>query len=212
MYEIGLFPLNIIVFPSTYFPLHIFENRYKRLINDALEYNKTFGINYLSDSKMFEIGTQVRIEEVTKKYDDGKMDIIVKGEERFVLEQVFDGRKPYFIGKVEKYSDIGNEIIDKELFYEVSGFYDKVLDIAFGVKDNLSQRTLSFEFNSFIIASKVGLEFSQKQILLEMRSENERLEYLRRHLERVVPQLNNVMTIKNIIASDGYLTPDSFNL
>lgn len=80
-----LFPLNLVVLPGEKIPLHIFEPRYKQLINDCLENDSCFGIPYVKDIKICDIGAKVKIDEIMEVYASGEMDIIVEGMELFHL-------------------------------------------------------------------------------------------------------------------------------
>jgi len=85
MLEIPLFPLNIVAFPGEEINLHIFEPRYKQLINDCLDNKTTFGIPSYVKSKI-DLGTETEICSITKKYPDGRMDIKTRGVKVFLSE------------------------------------------------------------------------------------------------------------------------------
>jgi Lon protease-like protein len=80
---IPIFPLEIVVYPGEQLHLHIFESRYKQLINDCYTNNKPFGIPTVLNNGIAEMGTLVSITEVSKVYDDGKMNIKTKGIQLF---------------------------------------------------------------------------------------------------------------------------------
>lgn len=212
MFKIGLFPLNLIIFPNSYYPLHIFENRYKILIKDILEGEKKFGINYVSKSKMYEIGTVVEVTEVLKKYDNGSIDIVIKGDCRFILDNLIEGQKPYFIGQCSEYNDIDNSYNIFELS-ELVDIYNEIVSSVFNLKSEVvSHKDFKDVSPSFFIAQKSGLEFSQKQELLEIQSEDLRIKYLLKQLKSLLPQIKNVESIKKIIQSDGYINPQKFDI
>jgi uncharacterized protein len=84
---IPMFPLNLVILPGEVKPLHIFEERYKQLINDCLQNNAHFGVPYISSQTVSEFGTEVRITKVVKVYDNGEMDIMIEGIRPFrILE------------------------------------------------------------------------------------------------------------------------------
>src|SRR5271155_2947163 len=87
-----IFPLELVLLPGVPLPLHIFEPRYKEMIAECLEQKKRFGIVRASDEGVAEIGCTAEIVSVTKKYDDGRMDILTRGVERFEVIQVNDER------------------------------------------------------------------------------------------------------------------------
>ena len=87
---IPIFPLELIVYPGEKVNLHIFEDKYKQLISDVHKEKKLFGIPPVIKNKIAETGTQVSIEEIVKQYDDGKMDIVVKGISIFRILEVIE--------------------------------------------------------------------------------------------------------------------------
>src|SRR5436305_12257868 len=93
MPEISLFPLPLVLVPTERIPLHIFEPRYKELIGECLENGQTFGIVLATgDGAVHEIGTKASVEEVLEVLDDGAMNIVVEGRERFRLLELTSGR------------------------------------------------------------------------------------------------------------------------
>ncbi|MFY8161641.1 MAG: LON peptidase substrate-binding domain-containing protein [Candidatus Kapaibacteriota bacterium] len=212
MYQIGLFPLNLIIFPESFYPLHIFENRYKRLVKETIKNEGFFGINYISNTKMFEIGTLVEVTEVVKEYPDGRMDIVIYGKERYILERLVEGEKPFFLGECEKYSDEHFDF-DISLLMELIVMYNQIVEGVFGLKfEKITINDISNITASFFIAQKAGLEFYDKQKLLEMKSENDRLEFLYKHIKKILPSIKKAESIKQIIQNDGYLKPNDFKL
>src|SRR5215472_15538956 len=87
-----LFPLDLVLFPHTPVPLHIFEPRYKELIGECLEQRTPFGIVRAKDDGIAEIGCTAEILDVAKRYDDGRMDIVCEGRRRFEVMQVNEDR------------------------------------------------------------------------------------------------------------------------
>lgn len=209
--KIGLFPLNLVLFPESIFPLHIFEDRYKELINQAIDNDTEFGINLLTSSKMYDIGCTAKVVNVLKKYSDGRLDINVIGVKRYELNGFNEGEKPYFVGDIEIFND-REEILDEPGLIEVVSLFNQVaktIKLVQIQKINLDE--LESKFPSFYIAQKAGLTPMQKQELLEMKSENNRLSYLRKHLKNIIPALNEAQQIEKIVQNDGYLTPNQFN-
>src|SRR4030081_2888884 len=83
-----LFPLDLVLFPGTSLPLHIFEPRYREMVSECLADKKHFGVVRAKDDGIAEIGCTAEIIDVTKKYDDGRMDILTIGRERFEVMQL----------------------------------------------------------------------------------------------------------------------------
>src|ERR1700740_1840131 len=82
---LALFPLEVVLFPGTPLPLHIFEPRYKEMIGECLEQKRQFGVIRAQETNLADVGCTAEILAVTKTYDDGRMDIVAEGRERFEL-------------------------------------------------------------------------------------------------------------------------------
>src|SRR2546422_5553189 len=101
---ISLFPLDVVLFPEIMLPLHIFEERYKEMIGECILEKTPFGILYAHDGSVEEIGCLAQITKVLKKYNDGRMDILTLGRQRFQV-MYFDNEKSYLRGMIEPYVD-----------------------------------------------------------------------------------------------------------
>ncbi|GAB1373117.1 LON peptidase substrate-binding domain-containing protein [Candidatus Kapaibacterium sp.] len=208
MIKIGIFPLNVILFPESVYPLHIFEERYKQLINECYTNNLEFGINYISPAGISEVGCSAMVSQVLKKYPDGKMDIIVQGISRYRLNRIWQGQELYYSADVEPFAD-DDYGVDFGLMEEAVRLYNKIAEGITSLKiDKIDPNNIDAKFPSFLIAQKAGLTPEQKQSLLEIRSENLRLETLSKHLRKVQPLIKRAEVISNIIKNDGYLKND----
>jgi ATP-dependent Lon protease len=204
---IGLFPLGIVIFPGATLPLHIFEPRYRQLVANSLKNDTEFGINFVEGAKMHDVGCAVKISQVIEKYPDGRMDIAVTGTERYRLKNMRDGDAGYYEGDIYTFDD-GDDEIDYALTQECFEMYNQIVKVVFGEHEILeSLQETSGTKPSFFFAQKCGLTLTQKQELLEMTSENTRLEFLKKHMKEIVPKVKQVEYIENIIRSDGYFRP-----
>ncbi len=207
MQKIGLFPLGIVLFPESSYPLHIFEDRYKKLINHCIAEKENFGINLINASKLFEIGCSANIVDVIKRYSDGKIDILVSGLKRYRVVHFTEGDSPYYIAQIEYFDDF-DENLNEVLFYDCIEVFNKISENVHSVKiDRIIPGTIKTKIPSFVIAQKAGLSAEQKQLLIESRSENWRLEYLMKHLKKLLPIIKESETISSIIKNDGYFNP-----
>src|ERR1051325_2050545 len=89
---LALFPLEVVLFPDAPLPLHIFEPRYKEMIGDLLESREPFGVVRSTDKGIEQIGCTAEIVAVAKQYEDGRMDIVTEGRQRFEIMQVDMGK------------------------------------------------------------------------------------------------------------------------
>ena len=92
MSELGLFPLPLVLLPEEQLPLHIFEERYKELVEECLEQDAEFGLVYADSDGIRDVGTRARIAEVLTRFEDGRLNILVEGGERFHVDELTDGR------------------------------------------------------------------------------------------------------------------------
>jgi ATP-dependent Lon protease len=104
MPEIGLFPLGLVLLPTEQVPLHIFEPRYRELIGESLEEGTPFGVVYADEGGLRQIGTLATVFEVTERFTDGRLNILVEGGERFRLLELTEGRS-FVTGLVEPVDD-----------------------------------------------------------------------------------------------------------
>ena len=202
---IPIFPLNITVYPQSRYPLHIFEERYKKLIRKCLDENTGFGICANSKDGVSDVGVYVKVTEVLKKYPGGEMDIIVRGENRFLrksLDLYIDG---YYQSLIEDYFDIDNEF-DQVLFKQLEEKLKSLLtQLNFNLGDSFWKNLQSTKQKSFKIAEKSGLTIQQQQVLLLIQKENERFNFLLDHLIELEEKLEENLATKDIILGDGYL-------
>jgi Lon protease-like protein len=109
-----IFPLQLVVFPRVQVPLHIFEERYKEMVGDAISHHTEFGIVLARENGIVSAGCTVGVEKVLKQYPDGRMDILTRGARRFEILAI-DQEKPYLRGEVEFFNDEDDEPVPREL-------------------------------------------------------------------------------------------------
>lgn len=188
---IPLFPLAVVVFPDQTLPLHIFEPRYRELIADCRAAEAAggllpFGISFGHDVTVErEVGCTVVVEKVLTEYEDGQLDIITTGRERYRLVEVFE-EKSYLTAAVEFFADEA-EAADTLLLGRVREKYEQLsslIEAESGMR--LEHPTPE---HSFQLALSAGLPPEVRQELLETRSENLRLQRLEAQFEMLIPEL-----------------------
>ncbi|PKL85822.1 MAG: hypothetical protein CVV22_06610 [Ignavibacteriae bacterium HGW-Ignavibacteriae-1] len=208
MKKIGIFPLRLVLFPESAYPLHIFEERYKALISKCLQERAHFGINFMSNEGMKDVGCSATITEVLRHYDDGRMDIVVAGVKRYKLKSFADGADKYYVGDVDYFDDIDNSFNPEQLEKCVE-IYNRIADTVKTIKiETIAIETISSNFPSFQLAQKAGLAIEQRQFLLESRNESERLIYLFEHFHKILPTVKTIDGINNLVKNDGYIKPN----
>ena len=202
---IPIFPLITVVFPNSMFPLHIFEERYKKLINRILNEQSGFGIVPYINDKVSEIGVYVKIKDVTKRYDSGELDIIVKGTERFFRKSLNIHQDGYYISQVEKYKDVSSDISESLIDKLKLRFTNLLQKANYELDETFWKKLESVQIKSFKIAEKSGLTIIQQQDLLLLQDENKRLNYLIKHFDELENRLESELSQQEIILGDGYL-------
>ena len=198
--SLPLFPLNLVLYPNEQLPLHIFEERYKDLTQYCLDHEVPFGIIRSDDDTLAEVGTTARIQQVVNRYEDGRLDIAVQGEERFELLELHDD-KSYYTADVALLED-GEEGIDLDLKVRAITQHMKLLELAGRtVRPELYE---DVDKLSYVLARNAVLDEEQKQELLERSSENERIQYLIHHFEALIPRVEQKEDVNRRIRSNGH--------
>ena len=201
---IGIFPLGIVLFPESVIQLHIFEEKYKVLINHCLNTDINFGVNTVLSSKIQKIGCTAKIVDVLKKYPDGKMDIIVKGKRKYLIRNRNVGPFDYIEADIDLI-DEDNEYPDIHTIEECVRIYNSIAEEVKSLKLNKIDSSLFYSITpSYFFAQKAGLTIEQKYHLLQLSSENKRLNYILSHLKEVEPLLKETEIMNQIIRNDGY--------
>jgi ATP-dependent Lon protease len=198
--SLPLFPLGLVLYPAEQLPLHIFEERYKDLTHYCLDHDVPFGIVLADDGRIADVGTTARIDRVVTEYPDGRMDIVVQGEERFRVLEVHD-RKSYYTADVDV---LDEEPVDPDLDLKerVITQHMKLLELAGRtVRPDLYD---DVEYLSFVLAQNAGLDPSQKQEVLQFDRETERIRYLIDHFESLIPRVEQTEDLRRRIRSNGH--------
>ena len=167
-----LFPLGLVLLPQELVPLHIFEDRYKTMIAECLDDEREFGILWLSDDGLKEVGCSARISRVLERFDDGRLNILVEGAEPFrLLRRIED--LPYPAGDVELLGDA-----DEPDATASERARERYADLLEEVTDSRPESDDLSRLDAYGMAATLDVALEAKQQLLELRSENGRLEQL----------------------------------
>ncbi|MEA2423565.1 MAG: hypothetical protein QOF55_2664 [Thermoleophilaceae bacterium] len=177
-----LFPLGIVLLPSEVVPLHIFEERYKTMIGECLESESEFGIVWLSDDGLRDIGCTARVTQVLAELEDGRMNVLVAGGRPFRLLRRIDDMA-YPAGEIEVLHDEPDaeddaeaEVAELELAAEA---HERYADLVEQVTDERPSAADLEDLDSYGMAATIEFDAGSKQELLELRSERERLAAVR---------------------------------
>ncbi|HLJ48328.1 MAG TPA: LON peptidase substrate-binding domain-containing protein [Bryobacteraceae bacterium] len=195
-----LFPLSVVLFPRTPLPLHIFEERYKEMIGEAIQAHGEVGIVLAGEKGIVNTGCTAIIEKVLKTYPDGRMDILAVGRRRFEILMLND-EKSYLRGAVEFFDDEEFETIPPGVRDRViEGYNDlRTLEEPEGILEpEMTDPQLSFQLAQLV----PDLNF--RQILLSTRSEAERMKRLAEFLPGFNTRQRQVAHIRTVAPRNGH--------
>ena len=194
-----LFPLDVVLLPGTSLPLHIFEPRYKEMIGECLAQKAPFGVVRALGEGIAEIGCTAEIVAVTKKYPDGRLDLVTEGRERFAVLELNQDRS-FLQAEVVLVFDEPGAPAQEETARAIE-FYRQILSLAGAAQDlsHAAQEKLSFH-----LAGSLPLDLEFKQKLLAIRSEGERIRQLGAHLEGILPSLRRAARKREKAGGNGH--------
>jgi Lon protease-like protein len=196
--DFPLFPLAIVALPGELIPLHIFEERYKTMIDECLRSEHEFGIVWLADDGLREVGCACAIDQVLERMDDGRINLIARGTRPFrVLER--QGHLPYPAGVIEFVDDRPDEI-DPDLAKAAHEAYAELVKRA---TDRDADPEDLAEMSAYAMAATVDFGLDAKQGLLDMRSENARLRLVTRLFRAAIKRLDLVDRVQERARSNG---------
>ena len=203
MPELGLFPLGIVLLPTEQIPLHIFEPRYRELIGQCLISGEEFGLVLADqDGGLAEIGTRARVTEVLEQFDDGRLNVVVQGGERFRLLELTEGRD-YQTAEVEPVEDLDDPASPDEVARTLA-LFDRLLELTGEIVERPEPDA---EQVSFEVAARFELAPELKQGLLSLVSERERIEMLVEVLQAAAASVERGQEIAARAARNGKVEP-----
>jgi Lon protease-like protein len=196
--DFPLFPLPVVLLPSEVIPLHIFEDRYKTMVSLCIDEGSEFGIVWLADDGLKEIGCTARVAEVLEEMEDGRMNILVRGGSPFrLLEKQEDHVYP--AGKIELLGDQGGSD-EQEAGGEARERYADLLE---RITDERPESAVLEELSSYEMAASIEIDLEVKQGLLELRSEEERLRLLARLFKAGIKRVEMARKISDRASGNG---------
>ena len=203
--DIPLFPLNVVLLPGAPLPLHIFEERYKQMVNECLESESEFGMVLADESGTRRVGCTARIVELVERYEDGRMLILVEGSRRFKLNNILTGR-PYYMGEIE--------YLEEEPEEDVNAWAEECIALLERVVEAATEGSVGIEIDppyrnlSFAIAGRVEFDLETRQQILELTSEKERLQKVKELLTAASQRLERERQARDKAQTNGHLRGD----
>jgi Lon protease-like protein len=200
--EIALFPLASVLVPGELMPLHIFEERYKDMVADCRERGAEFALLYSDSDGARELGTTAQVVEVVEVFDDGRMNIVIRGSQVVRVVELTRGRS-YLTGNVEAAEDdlyAGDEAASAlDLYRRIAQATGQEPDPAVGSEEGGPV--------SYAIAARVDFPAAEKQRILEQRAEKERLMVIVELLSRGLENLATAARIHARAQTNGKVAP-----
>ena len=197
---IPLFPLHVVVFPRTRLPLHIFEERCREMIGNAIRDHSEFGVVLAKEDGIVNAGCTVMVEKVLETYPDGRMDILTRGLRRFEIVEL-SGEKAYLQAEVSFFDDDDPAPAPAELRDQALSNYRDLSGLAASQgrgEPDLQDPQLSFQ----LAQALPDLDFLHA--LLARRSETSRLKELNRYLAEYIPRQRRIERVKHLAPTNGF--------
>jgi Lon protease-like protein len=196
-----LFPLDLVLFPGAPLPLHIFEPRYREMITECLDQKMSFGVVRAKEEGVAEIGCTAEIITVTRKYPDGRMDIVTEGRERFEVMQVNQERS-FLQAEVLYLQDAPDQASAEEIAQAVK-LQGEIFELAGSSSANSSE--IAGSQLSFNLVGPMPLDLDFKQTLLGLKSEAERLQAVISYFEAILPNLRRTVRVRQKAGGNGHV-------
>lgn len=198
---IPLFPLALVLLPAMPLPLHIFEDRYKEMMGDVMPLNGEFGVVMAKEGGIVNIGCTARVERVVRQYPDGRLDILVIGQRRFVIDSL-DDEKSYLRAQVEFFNDEDATEVPFDLRQRTRQAYRQLVTLE--EPGETSEPKFDLNRMSFQVAQFIA-DLDKRQTVLALRSEIERLEFLVRIIPEYVAQRERIAVANRVAPLNGHV-------
>lgn len=195
-----LFPLELVLFPGAPLPLHIFEDRYKEMIGECLEQKRAFGVvRAMSGQAVAEVGCTAEIVEVVKKYDDGQLDIMCEGRQRFEVVQL-DQERSYLRAEVNFFDDEPDTSSPEHAKSAIAS-YGELMSL---VESEAEPPEPDDPQLSFHLVAGLPVDLDFKQTLLASRSEAKRIGMTAEYLVAVLPRMKRALKAREKAGGNGH--------
>ena len=195
-----LFPLRVVLLPGEFLPLHIFEERYKLMIEQCREEDRPFGVVLADEKGVRNFGCSARIVKVMEEFPDGRMNILTRGEGRFRILHTNDDR-PYLTADVEFFDDRPEDAPSAILTKKILAFLPEHRKDAGPISDDIQNDPKRL---SFWAGASLRPELEDKQVLLESKSTSERLAELVRIIEETRKKEKRMDRLRQFSPKNGH--------
>jgi len=200
--NIPLFPLDVVLFPGTPLPLHIFEERYKEMIGECIRDECEFGIVRARRDGFATVGCTAKIMAVTNRYPDGRMDILCRGERRFEIESLHDGRS-FLQAEVDLLAE-EDPRSTREDRQQCVALHLEMIELSGEDLRQFPQLDLDRPI-AFLLAAMIPADLEFKQELLHLHSDGKRTELLIAFYETILPKLHRGAMVGKAATRNGHV-------
>ena len=200
---VPLFPLPLVLLPAMPLPLHIFEDRYKEMMNEVIAGTENnlqaseFGVVLAKDEGIINIGCTASIQKVMRRYDDGRLDLLAVGQRRFRIAGINEDRS-YLRAEIEFFEDVDLTEVSADLKARADAAYKQLLALEGRESDAASGSRLSFQIAHLLD------DVDKRQMILALRSEVERLEFLVRAVPEYLVRQERISLAKRVAPLNGH--------
>jgi Lon protease-like protein len=195
-----IFPLELVLFPGAPLPLHIFELRYREMITECMEQKKPFGLVRARENAVAEVGCTAVVINISKQYEDGRMDIDTRGKQRFSIVELNHDR-PFLQAEVTWFDDDEPALPSEAETETAIELHEQFLEVL-GQSAEVDRENLPL---SFELARELPVDLDFKQTILEMKSEAERIETLVEYYRATIPRLEKNMRARERASTNGHV-------
>ncbi len=203
MQLVPLFPLPLVLLPAMPLPLHIFEERYKEMMGEIIAASESgsgdseFGVVLAKDEGIINIGCTANVQKVMRRYEDGQLDLLAMGQRRFRIMGINEERS-YLRAEVEFFEDVDLTEVSADLKARAISVHRKLLALEGRQADESSSTRLSFQIAHLLD------DVDKRQMMLALRSEVERLEFLVRAVPDYIVKQERITLAKRVAPLNGH--------
>lgn len=200
---VPLFPLPLVLLPAMPLPLHIFEDRYKEMMGEIIAATESgtgdmeFGVVLAKEEGIINIGCTARVEKVMRRYEDGRMDVLALGQRRFRIEGINEDRS-YLRAEVEFFDDIDMTDVPPDLTVKAKAAFTKLKELEETAHEAARNSRLSFQIAGLLD------DIEKRQMMLALRSEKERLEYLVKAVPEYMVKQERIALARRVAPLNGH--------
>jgi Lon protease-like protein len=194
-----LFPLTLVLLPGMPLPLHVFEERYKEMMADVIPVNREFGIVLAKEEGIVKIGCSATVQKVVRRYEDGRLDLLASGQRRFEIDSLNED-KSYLQAEVAFFDDDEAEDVPSDLRERALLAFSQLNDS----DEESAIPTPSANFRLSFQIARLLKDLDERQTVLGLRSENERLEHLVRVVPGYIAQQERITLAKRVGPLNGH--------